>query len=1374
MRLGCGLGTVLALVLWAAPAGAVVSGGRGDLIAYVQSDPLDPPASPLPEGIYRVTPDPANASDATFSLIRAMSNGGDFENLLHVPTGLKLPSGVAPGSAIDPTARHRITGGPGQPFAVENLADGTVLRTLDATPQQSSAGAIAFSEDGDSVIFVKKGNALPQVDELKLTTLDLATGTEQSLTLSLPDDYPFDRGDLQFSLPAHAVGGRILLAISDTQSRVRPALYRVDVQTGQALALNDRAQAAAERVDNSGGNSDHVTGRVAVDVRGDGLEAIVLEGDGESWFCPASTDCVPGGGVADCPSGMFRSSVSETRQSRGCTSTTDGHKTIRFASPLVATAPSDWMRLTPGPDVQDGPAEDTLAFSGFIAAGYTPDGEVFGDRADPDPDQTARFDNYLSKLTFHVLRRVEVYGEGVVIRPPAGHRIQPLVWTATPGAEVTVLQGPPAVSGRDLDVTFAAPEGAGAGALQCSLDGADFATCTSPLALRSLPLGPHTLKLRFVAQGGAPGAEKTLTWEVKDLPVVSITSQPKPEVDTGDAEVAFTSDFPAEEVFAYTCTVDGAAPAICTSPLKLTGLAPGPHRVEVTVETTDDRVSAPAVATWRRKDPPDIPPGSNPGPGTPPAPGQPPSGTGQPPLAPIIPLSPVCATNTPATFSAGAIVAALESSCFTLSNTAEGLTATTAQTVKVNGIELTPTAGGKVEIARQGQAARVRWTTPVHVRIGLMEFDMPARSWSVPVSSNGIATVNKALPELGKAALKKIGLESSPVDIPTLSFSNANGGQTELSLSIAFPEFFTSVPGIPAAQDNAAGSAASVSFAIKPRVSNTDGFALNASVAVSEAYLFGKLKLKKLTLGIDTGQRSVSFSGAAVLGDPFSPKAAPELSVSFQIGPGGLLGVGQDQVGLKDFQVLAAKLNRPLAYGFFLQRLGASLTATSPTVASIGGTAGISFGPRVKVGSVFDGEAFSLDGKVGYRLPRSSTAAGAGFDLSGTAKAVELLELAAFSVGVDFFPAKLTMSARLSVPVPVLAFLNVDGHLTEGVLDYEGRSILLRGSASLNVLQFFTLANADALVTQTGWGICGVSVGGHRVGVGAAWTTPAAQIHPIVEGCDLERMTSGGTRQAGRPSGEVTVAAGQKLLAIEATGATGAVPSVTLVGPKGERFPSQAPGPGRAVVPNPGRGSVVFLVDRPSAGAWHFEGEALMEIRASKDAPMKVSAKVNGREVRWSADVPGDARIDFAETSSGASVPVRTVRGRGGRFTFTPAAVGLQRRRALVATIVRNGVPVRSVAVARYTVAPAKLGRPGSVRLSRDRRTVSWKAARGAARYAVSVSANGTQLLATTLTRRTQIRLRRAVPKRTTATVSIVAIAASAATPTRRTARLHP
>ncbi|MEZ4365890.1 MAG: hypothetical protein R2939_06335 [Kofleriaceae bacterium] len=104
------------------------------------------------------------------------------------------------------------------------------------------------------------------------------------------------------------------------------------------------------------------------------------------------------------------------------------------------------------------------------------------------------------------------------------------------------------------------------------------ATCTSPYVTPALADGEHTFVVRAVDAVGNPGSADH-AWTVDATPpTLTITAAPGPVTSNPVATVAFTVDEPATT----TCSLDGAAPAPCTSPVVTAALAVGNHTLDIT------------------------------------------------------------------------------------------------------------------------------------------------------------------------------------------------------------------------------------------------------------------------------------------------------------------------------------------------------------------------------------------------------------------------------------------------------------------------------------------------------------------------------------------------------------------------------------------------------------------------------------------------------------------------------------------------------------------------------------------------------------------------------------------------------------------------
>ncbi len=82
-------------------------------------------------------------------------------------------------------------------------------------------------------------------------------------------------------------------------------------------------------------------------------------------------------------------------------------------------------------------------------------------------------------------------------------------------------------------------------------------------------------------------------------PQTTITKAPKNKIGKSRATYAFNSSEPGST---FRCSLDGATPRLCSSPLKLTGLTPGKHRFSVAaVDAAGNRDKTPAKDSFKVK-----------------------------------------------------------------------------------------------------------------------------------------------------------------------------------------------------------------------------------------------------------------------------------------------------------------------------------------------------------------------------------------------------------------------------------------------------------------------------------------------------------------------------------------------------------------------------------------------------------------------------------------------------------------------------------------------------------------------------------------------------------------------------------------------------
>jgi large repetitive protein len=163
--------------------------------------------------------------------------------------------------------------------------------------------------------------------------------------------------------------------------------------------------------------------------------------------------------------------------------------------------------------------------------------------------------------------------------------------------DTTILTGPPPLTmmrtgtftftGSEPNVTF-----------ECSLDGAAFATCTTPLTTATLADGPHVFRVRAVDRAGnVDPTPASWSWTIdSSAPNTTITRAPRNPTNNPIAEFAFVSSEPGST---FECSLDTAAFAPCTTPLTTASLADGRHVFRVrAIDPAGNVDPSPASYTW--------------------------------------------------------------------------------------------------------------------------------------------------------------------------------------------------------------------------------------------------------------------------------------------------------------------------------------------------------------------------------------------------------------------------------------------------------------------------------------------------------------------------------------------------------------------------------------------------------------------------------------------------------------------------------------------------------------------------------------------------------------------------------------------------------
>ena len=161
------------------------------------------------------------------------------------------------------------------------------------------------------------------------------------------------------------------------------------------------------------------------------------------------------------------------------------------------------------------------------------------------------------------------------------------------GPATTFTTGPPAATRfGTVHLVFGADEDPAT--FECRLDAGAWTACTSPRDVTTGAQGDHVLAVRATDGLGNLGEPAEREWTLDTAsPSVSIGGGPSGTVDRRTATFTFGASEPAT----FTCALDGGAREPCTSPATFSGLADGPHSLEVRGSDAAGNVGA-DTAAW--------------------------------------------------------------------------------------------------------------------------------------------------------------------------------------------------------------------------------------------------------------------------------------------------------------------------------------------------------------------------------------------------------------------------------------------------------------------------------------------------------------------------------------------------------------------------------------------------------------------------------------------------------------------------------------------------------------------------------------------------------------------------------------------------------
>jgi hypothetical protein len=172
----------------------------------------------------------------------------------------------------------------------------------------------------------------------------------------------------------------------------------------------------------------------------------------------------------------------------------------------------------------------------------------------------------------------------------------PATRSFTVAALDSTITGWPPEPTNDTTPTFTFTGANGAVTFQCRVDGAAFASCSSPFTTPAQAPGPHTFEVRALNGNGLPEntpAARTFTVDLTP-PDTTITAGPTGIVASTSATFAYGS----EPATTFECSLDNPG-AFGPCPVNYTGLAQGQHTFRVRArDVAGNPDPSPAARTW--------------------------------------------------------------------------------------------------------------------------------------------------------------------------------------------------------------------------------------------------------------------------------------------------------------------------------------------------------------------------------------------------------------------------------------------------------------------------------------------------------------------------------------------------------------------------------------------------------------------------------------------------------------------------------------------------------------------------------------------------------------------------------------------------------
>jgi hypothetical protein len=647
---------------------------------------------------------------------------------------------------------------------------------------------------------------------------------------------------------------------------------------------------------------------------------------------------------------------------------------------------------------------------------------------------------------------------------------------------------------------------------------------------------------------------------------------------------------------------------------------------------------------------------------------------------------------------------------------------TTGGDVRVNGIDVVLGGGGaRVSALASAKPKLIVDTGPrtlvttgkVEARVGNVVLGRQVLDWKLPAGKGQIedSAGNPAEFDTGKFHIALLGLEILGYTVPEIDGKE----KVEIPINLELPAPFDSVLG-----KQATGS------------------------ATLQATSGGGLKLSGLNVHIENvglGIAQIKTFNILYAGDPnllqgdtdiLLPPSGAELGAAFGLKDGGFdYGRGEFTFPPGSLAVATDVLLRKIRFA-----VEKASSCEKPTKISGGVT--LATGPEVAGTSLI-----SVDGNVSYSFPQSSCGTPGILDIDGAGS------LAGFPVAN--LHSRFTTDGQFTFNTVVGFDLSVASASVgiDGGVDIPSKTFYAAGKASVNAFGY-TIAKANSIVSSTGVAACApvapvIDMGfeyrwGESLGIGNFDKPPVCDvdIESYKPAAFSRPWLAWGSSAAPRlaaasAAGSFTLPKGLPLATVQLDGA-GAAPGFNLSGPGGLKisYPSAAAGltstKSYGVVPV---GTQTFIrLENPAAGAYTVSGAngpivTAMAVAQGLPEP-RVTGKVSGghgagRILNFTVKRIAGQEVTFAEQGKGVKDVIGVTSQSNGVLRFKPA-LGVSRKRTVIAIVTQDGVPREEIEVAKFVAPPSLPGRPQGVSLKRrgKKLLVRWKRAPGASRVAVS------------------------------------------------------